>query len=283
MPDDTRKNALPMSQNAEPAESGRRRAANDKRKQREGFSPPSDDSIKRSGTAARKLTRAKAELRELTQHLMEIQEQEREWIARELHDDICQRLSLLAILFQEVDCSGCSPQDIERIHQAQKQIEALNTDVRQMSHRMHPAILSDLGLSVALKALVREFGEREKMPATHLNRNLPADWPPEVATAIYRIVQEALRNVAKHAGKTHVKVILSGTPQGLQLKVMDFGIGFDLQTDISTSGLGMISMQERARLVGDTLEVKSALGHGTTITVNVPLDHHHGKTNPPGR
>ncbi|MFP5277189.1 MAG: CheR family methyltransferase [Acidobacteriota bacterium] len=234
-------------------------------------------------TAARKLNRTQDELRGLAGHLMEVQEQERQWIARELHDDVCQRLSLLAMLIHAIDCASGSPDNVDRVRQAQAQIETLNTDVRQISHRLHPAILSDLGLSAALQALVNEFGERESMPATYLSQNLPDQWPPEAATALYRIAQEALRNVAKHAGKTHVKVILSGIPDGLQLKVMDFGIGFDQEADISPSGLGMISMQERARLAGGHLEVQSALGQGTTVTVNIPLDHPHDQTHSAGR
>ncbi len=234
-------------------------------------------------TAARKLTRTQDELRGLAGHLMEVQEQERQWIARELHDDICQRLSLLAMQVAAIPCGDGSPEEIDRLHQAQAQIEALNTDVRLISHRLHPAILSDLGLSAALQALVQEFGQRENMPATYLSQDLPETWPPEAATALYRIAQEALRNVAKHAGKTHVKVILSGIPEGLQLKVTDFGIGYDQESDISPSGLGMISMQERARLAGGSLEVQSALGQGTTVTVKIPIDHPHDETNSSGR
>jgi signal transduction histidine kinase len=119
--------------------------------------------------------------------------------------------------------------------------------------------------------MVMEFGEREGMLATYSMDRLPDQWSQEVATSIYRIAQEALRNVAKHAGKTHVKVILSGQDSFLELKVMDFGVGFDQEAGPRRQGLGMISMQERARLVGGTLTVQSALGKGTTVTATVPL------------
>lgn len=89
-----------------------------------------------------------------------------------------------------------------------------------------------------------------------------------------RIAQEALRNVAKHAGKTHVKVMLAGFDHSLQLKVLDFGLGFDREAESPGHGLGMISMQERARLAGGSFDVQSALGQGTTITVHVPREHH---------
>jgi signal transduction histidine kinase len=94
----------------------------------------------------------------------------------------------------------------------------------------------------------------------------------EAATAIYRITQEALRNVAKHAGRTHVKVMLHHVDHTLALKVVDFGVGFDADAVEGQSGLGMISMQERARIAGGTFEIDSELGSGTTITVKVPLE-----------
>jgi signal transduction histidine kinase len=112
------------------------------------------------------------------------------------------------------------------------------------------------------------------MPATYLSQNLPERWSPHAATAIYRIAQEALRNVAKHAGKTHVKVVLAGEGDRLQLKVTDFGTGFDLDSEVETNGLGLITMQERARLAGGTAVVASKLGEGTTVTVDVPLEPH---------
>lgn len=224
-------------------------------------------------TAARNLNRTQDELRELTGHLFTVQEQERQHVARELHDDVSQRLSLLEMLLHDIRGLD-KPADLEKLELARDQLSALNTDVRQISHRLHPAILNDLGLSAALQALVKEFGEREDMPATYTTQNLPEHWPPEAATALYRITQEALRNVAKHAGKTHVKVVLAGTPDGLELTVKDFGIGFDTDGEMPTTGLGMISMQERARMAGGTIHVHSALGQGTTVSVHVPLDHH---------
>jgi two-component system CheB/CheR fusion protein len=224
---------------------------------------------------ARKLSRSQEELRGLNAHLFTMQEDERQHVSRELHDDISQRLSLLKMLLDEIGGDGASTDDRERLMTAREQVQVLNTDVRQISHRLHPAILNDLGLSTALRALVEEFGEREGMPVTYLTQDLPDNWSQESATAVYRIAQEALHNVAKHAGKTHVKVVLAGKDSLLQLKVMDFGVGFDQETDDNRSpGLGRISMQERARGAGGTLLVQSALGEGTTVTAEIPLEHH---------
>lgn len=224
--------------------------------------------------SSRAFNRTQSELRGLNAYLFKLQEEERERVARELHDDVSQRLSLLELLLNEVRIEEASETNRGKILSARQQIGSLNTDVRQISHRLHPAILKDLGLSAALKALVTEFGEREDMPATYLTQTLPDGWSSEAATAIYRIAQEALRNVAKHAGKTHVKVVLCGEGDRLQLKVVDFGIGFDQEAESSHPGLGMISMQERARLAGGTLKVTSQLGEGTTVTVDVPAKQH---------
>lgn len=224
--------------------------------------------------AARKLNRTQEELRGLTAHLFTVQEEERQHVARELHDDISQRLSALEILLHEIRTNGLKKVELERIESARTQVESLNTDVRQISHRLHPAILQDLGLPTALKAMVQEFGERENMPVTYASENLPQTWSSEVATTIYRIAQEGLRNVSKHAGQTHVKVVLAGIKNKLQLRVMDFGLGFDQESDAPARGLGMISMQERARLVGGTLDVQSSLGNGTTVIATVPSEPH---------
>ena len=224
--------------------------------------------------SGRTLKRTQEDLRGLTGHLFTMQDEERQHVARELHDDISQRLSHLGMLLHEVRIEDATKENGARILKAREEIQSLNTDVRRISHRLHPAILSDLGLPAALKALVEDFREREKMPATYVSQNLPEGWSPLTATAIYRIAQEALRNVAKHAGKTHVKVVLAGDKDKLQLKVMDFGVGFDQEGETQPSGLGLISMQERARLAGGTMSVTSMLGEGTTVSVEVPAQEH---------
>lgn len=219
--------------------------------------------------AERALTRTKEELSNLAAHLFTVQEEERERVARELHDDVSQRLSLIEIQLTQAQ-SGEKAQ--EALNSARKHLQTLNTDVRTLSHQLHPAILKDLGLPAALRALVEEFGAREEMPATFVAGELPESLPDEATTAIYRITQEALRNVAKHAGRTHVKVSLQLLAHELELKVMDFGIGFDQEAGMPGAGLGMISMQERAHIAGGRFKVHSALGSGTTIEVCIPLN-----------
>jgi two-component system CheB/CheR fusion protein len=161
-----------------------------------------------------------------------------------------------------------------RFDEMYQQIKAVNTDVRNLSHQLHPSILNDLGLPAALKELVDDFREHEKMFATYLGTMVPENIPTESAIAVYRIAQEALRNVSKHAGKTHVKIMLEGVGPWLQLEVRDLGTGFDTEGDMPRRGLGLVSMKERARIVGGSLVVKSALGEGTTVSLKVPLHEH---------
>jgi two-component system, chemotaxis family, CheB/CheR fusion protein len=164
--------------------------------------------------------------------------------------------------------------DAMKLAPAREQVSRLNTDVRLISHRLHLSTLNDLGQPAVSGALMKEFGHRENMPATFTIHHLPDNWSSGAAAATYRIAQEALRNVSKHAGKTHVKMVLSGSETGLRLRVMDFSPGFDQEADTPAPGLGMISMQERARLAGDTTKVQSALGQGTTVIVDISLDRH---------
>lgn len=222
--------------------------------------------------AAQELDRTQQELRGLTGHLFSVQEEERQRVARELHDDVGQRLSALTLLINSFE--DAPPAFAGKLGEARDRLQALSNDVRKMSHHLHPAVLDDLGLSAGLKALVNEFGEREGMPATYVARGLPQLPAQPAVTAVYRITQEALRNVAKHAGKTHVKVILEARDGKLHLEIRDLGGGFDTDVSDSNEGLGMITMKERARLAHGTLEVTSALGEGTNVVADIPFDEH---------
>lgn len=217
------------------------------------------------------LGRSQDELRALTVSLFTSQEEERRRIARELHDDVSQRLAAIEIdgdqLEQNIPPDASAAK--EGLARIRERLASLSQDVRLMSHRLHPSIIEDLGLNPALQLLTEEFGRRENMIATFASQNVPGNVPLEVATALYRIAQETLRNVSKHAGQTHARVSLRGTPEGLQLQVADFGNGFDTKT--GKPGLGLLSMEERARHIGATLRVQSAPGEGTRVTVNVPL------------
>ncbi len=224
--------------------------------------------------ARRQLERSQEELRGLTAHLFTVQDEERRHVARELHDDISQNLSILDLRLRALQEKEKDTPIYGEIGDLRKQLTQLANDVRSISHRLHPAILDDLGLPSALNALTQDFGEREEMQATYFGINLPESISTNVAAALYRIAQEALRNVSKHAGKTHVKVILEKVEDKLVLLVIDLGLGFDVDPEGPRGGLGLISMIERARLVHGSVTIHSSLGKGTTVTVEVPLSQH---------
>ena len=215
------------------------------------------------------IARAQQQLRELAAHLISVQEEERQRVARELHDDISQRLSFLETL-----CAMAEESQGKQLPTIRQEVQSLNNEVRSISHRLHPAILNDLGISAALRALVEDFQQREQMPATYSESEIPQNLSQGASTALYRIAQEALRNVSKHAGKTHVKIALDGVDGVVRLQIRDFGNGFDQDSEYPIRGLGLVSMNERARIAGGTFSVTSSLGNGTSIVVDVPLEEH---------
>jgi two-component system CheB/CheR fusion protein len=218
---------------------------------------------------ARELGRTQDELRALAASLFTSQEGERRRVARELHDDICQKLAKLEIDIQQIE-SQISIKDLRRQFAVLRtDAGALSEEVRRISHALHPSVLEDLGLKPAIRSLVEEFRDREGMIVTFRSEGVPDSVPLDITTGLYRITQEALRNVSKHAGKTHVKVSLKGDPDRIRLQVADSGEGFDPHA--RRSGLGLISMEERARIMQGTLNVASEPGEGTRVTVNVPL------------
>lgn len=221
------------------------------------------------GEREKDLVRTQEELRNLAAKLFTSQEEERRHVARELHDDITQKLALIDINLGQFEWGLSAEEVLGHLENVRRQTTALAEDVRRMSHRLHPAILDDLGLPIALKALTEEFGEKEEMPATFQRFNVPEMIPHGVAGSLYRIAQESLRNVAKHAGKTHVRVSLRGTDRGIEMEIADFGQGFD--QDQIQQGLGLVSMIERARLVNGVVSIRSSLGRGTQVTVEIPL------------
>lgn len=217
------------------------------------------------------LGRTQTELHALTGRLFTSQEDERRRVARELHDDITQRLARLQMAIEMVEQNppGASEEVANRMKALAQQTADVSEGVRAISHRLHPSILDDLGLAEAIRSLVEEFRLHEDMPATFRQSDVPAVIPHDTAGVLYRITQEALRNIAKHAGKTHVKVTLERTDSMLRLEIKDSGEGFDMNE--RSGGLGLVSMAERARLVQGVFTVESALGVGTTIRVDVPL------------
>jgi PAS domain S-box-containing protein len=222
--------------------------------------------------AERALQESRQELRALSGQLLRAQEEERRRISRELHDDLSQKVALLAFDTSSL-VAASSPADLkETLCSLQTRIAGLSTDIRQIAHRLHPSILEDLGLIAAIREMCEEFSAREAIQAVFEQEPVTEPLPPEVATCLYRVAQEALHNVQKHAqGASHVRLRLSGDSESVRLCIQDDGAGFDSETGTAAHGLGIISMKERVRLVQGDFSICSQPGQGTTLTVLVPL------------
>ena len=224
-------------------------------------------------TADAALDRTRQELRQLAASLMSAQEDERRRVARELHDDLAQRLAALEIGL--VQLRRLPESAVEEWRTAVDlligDVGALSAEVRNLSHRLHPSVLDDLGLDAALRQLVADL-ERSAGLTVRLSTSLGAapTMPGIVAAALYRIAQEALRNIMRHAKDALVSVRLAATPAEVRLSVQDDGPGMDLAQVRFKGGLGLVSMRERANLAGGSLEIKSAPGQGTIVIAVVP-------------
>jgi signal transduction histidine kinase len=209
-------------------------------------------------------------LRELSGRLISSQEEERRRIARELHDHIGQELALLCVQAQRVD-SGVSDEEQTTptdIHELYRRIKEIATDVSKLSHRLHSSELDFLGLSIAAERLCRDFANQHGVDVNYQIRNVPR-LDSGKSLCFYRVLQEALQNVAKHSHAIRVDVELRGIGPELILKIVDNGVGFDTEKARFASGLGLLSMRERLKLIGGRLEITSREGHGTQLTARV--------------
>lgn len=212
--------------------------------------------------------------RDLGGRLINAQEDERRRIARDLHDDLTQRLALLSVELDLLsrDVSGDAPSAL--ITTLATQVRAISSEVHKLSYQLHPAKLDQLGLVTAARSwcrdVTRQSGIRVEFTADHV----PADVPPDIALCLFRIIQEALRNVVRHSGAATARVALTGDVRGLRLVIVDDGHGFDGRAAVRAAGLGLVSMQERARLVHGTIDLQAQPGAGTSITVDVPWPAH---------
>ena len=220
------------------------------------------------------LERSEEQLHTLTGRILTAQEEERRRIAQDLHDDVNQRLALLMLELQRVDRQiGSSPGTAQDgVHNVLKGLEALSDDVRYMAYRFHPSILDDLGLKAALQRLLDDFTVRTGVKALFVHQPLDRPLDKTASSALYRVVQESLSNIARHAKATRVEVEVTVEEEGVVVVVRDDGKGFDqLTVDRCEGGLGLLNMRERLLSVQGTCEVESSLGKGTTVSMYVPL------------
>ena len=213
-----------------------------------------------------------ATMRDLSRRLIRGHEAERARLGRELHDDVTQRLAVLAIDAgrAEIDAKGMPM--AETMRTIREGLATLSEDIHALSYRLHPALLEDLGLAEALKAECERFSRQEAIPADVTLRDLPEAIPPETALCLFRVAQEALRNTARHAKARRVEISMRPMNGGLQLVVQDDGVGFEPAVQGARPSLGLASMRERVLLVDGEIEIESAPGRATTILVTVPLN-----------
>ena len=223
------------------------------------------------GKSTAALRRSHRQIQRLAGRLITAQEEERKRVARELHDDINQKLAALSISLSKMKKRLEPTNDLnDPIADLQTRTSELTDDVRRLSHRLHPDTMEHVGLVVALKSYCVEFSKNNGI-SIHIDvpdRVEPVR--PEVALCLYRVAQESLENIRKHSGANDVRVTLTETQDGVELFISDTGVGFDVERGRASKGLGLVSMEERVRLVGGTLLLQSHPGKGTELQVLVP-------------
>jgi PAS domain S-box-containing protein len=220
------------------------------------------------------LRQHRAQLQDLTSKLIAAQENERQRIARELHDDFSQRMAALVLDVAAIEHQP--PLLPERLTDIlcpiRERLEQLSDDIHNLAYKLHPSLLEHAGLQPAVEDHVREFTKRTGLPVSLKAQNIPASLSLDYSTGLFRVLQESLQNVGRHAKATEVSVKLSGSSKGVGLSVLDNGKGFDAKdTSAHHNGLGLTSMQERLRLLHGLLRVHSRPGGGTKVCAWIPL------------
>jgi PAS domain S-box-containing protein len=223
---------------------------------------------------------AEEALANVGRRLIEAHEEERTWIARELHDDINQRIALLSVnLEQWAQHPPSSSVDVtNHIGDVLQDLGNLAEDIQALSHRLHSSKLEYLGLVAAAKGFCTELSEQKHVEIDFIHEGIPGSLPKEISLSLFRVLQEALQNAVKHSGARQFRVELRAASGEIQLTVNDRGVGFDRQNTINRHGLGLVSMQERTHLVGGQFSIQSEASRGTTISARVPLEVKKTKT-----
>jgi PAS domain S-box-containing protein len=225
--------------------------------------------------AEERLMESERDLHKLTSRLIWGQEEERRRLARELHDDLTQRMAILAIQIGRMEHEAQEGRQIapEEFRNLQNQSILISTDIHALSRQLHPAILDDLGLVKAVEAECCRFSDREGIKVQFTAEKVIEPLPKMVALSLYRIIQEGFTNIAKYSCARHVEVSLHGSPSDLCLSVRDDGIGFDMTHIRKKAGLGFSSMRERVRIIEGSLRISAEPEKGTVIEVKVPLNN----------
>ncbi len=216
---------------------------------------------------------AEEALANLSGRLIEAQDEERKRIARELHDDYNQRLAMMGINLEQLaeTIGDSSDEASQKVHELFNRVGELGADLHSLSHRLHSSTLESLGLVAGLKAFCREFSDQQGIQVDFANDNVPRGIPEDATLCIFRIAQEALRNIKRHSRANRAEVRLEQQDGRLHLSVSDRGTGFDSNKPLAERGIGIRSMEERLRLLGGKLEIQSRPLEGTRIDAWLPL------------
>jgi signal transduction histidine kinase len=222
------------------------------------------------------LKHSQKDLRKLAGRLISAQEEELRRLSRELHDDLTQRLAVLAIEAGKLELGlrkipePCQ-ETLETISGIKDQLIKVSEDVHNISRQLHPTILDDLGLVLAIESECAALMRREDIEIIFSKEDVPAEIANDIALCLYRVLQESLKNIITHSRATTCEIFLDGVDNMLCLTVSDNGIGFDPSEVRYKSGLGLSSMRERAQLVQGDFAIKSRSGQGTIVRIGVPL------------
>jgi signal transduction histidine kinase len=213
--------------------------------------------------------------RDHARKLLEAQEAERAWVAREVHDDALQRVAAVRSEVEYLLAESAAhvrPEDARKLIALKAELDDLSHMLREVAHRLHPSMIEQAGLVAGLRSLVLEVARSNELEVTLREPAQPVLLKLDVALAAYRIAQEALRNVARHSGSRTAELLLVAADGWMSLRVSDGGQGFDTgAAGQGGQGLGLIAMQERAALAGGKFELNSQPGRGTVVEVAFPL------------
>jgi PAS domain S-box-containing protein len=215
---------------------------------------------------------AEEELHDLSRRLIRAHEEERALLARELHDDVTQRLAVLAIDVGRAELAAPDGAQAEAMRSVREGLVRVSEDIHSLAYQLHPSVLEELGLAEALRAECERRGRQGRLDLSVDLDLLPAAAGKDVALCLFRVAQEALNNVVRHAGSRTASVALKQMDGGLLLAVRDGGAGFDPASPGARRSLGLASMRERVRLVNGTLDIESAPGQGTAVIAWVPVE-----------
>lgn len=212
-------------------------------------------------------------LADVSRKLVDIQEEERRRIARELHDDISQRLAMLSVEIEQLKLNPPNSADElkDQLTGIREAVHGVSKGVQSISHQLHPPLLEYLGLVAAMKNFCQDFAARQKVEIDFTSADIPQSVSHEISLCLFRILQEALHNGMKHSGVRKFRVSLNRSENQICLTVSDNGSGFEVESAMKKAGLGLISMRERVRLVHGTIAIESKPMAGTTIDVRVPF------------